>query len=183
MNRHRLATALVSSVLLLATGTACSDDASPSATTPGTAESEGSPTPAADSSEPAESSLEGEWSAVISAKAARATLRRTGFGDVAEKIVTATPWGSYDLRIAGGQLLLFDPNGEVMDDGAITLKGERLILENSEVPGRVVLRVKADGTTLHLWFVSQNRPVMESGLTDEPFVRMFYATVPWTRAS
>ena len=58
-----------------------------------------------------------------------------------------------------------------------------MIVESAEVPGQAVLGFKVDKTTLRLSFVSQNRPEMEPGLTEEPIIRMLYTTVPWTRAS
>ena len=183
MNRHHLAGTIAVSMFLLAAVAGCSDSASSSANPTAEADSTTStPSPVAESSEPAATPLEGEWSASISKEAARATLRRTGFGSAADGIVDATPWGDYRLSIAGDELLLFDPNGEVMDDGTITIEQNHMILVAHEVPGQAVLRFTVNGSTLRFGFVSQNRPAMASGLTDEPFVRMFYTTVPWTHA-
>jgi hypothetical protein len=182
MNRHRFATALAASALLLATGAGCSDDSTPRTAPPATESSDGSPSPVATTSEPTTSPLEGEWSASISRKAAESTLRAAGMGKLIPRVVLE-PWhADLDLRIAGDQWLLFN-DGEVIDDAAMTIKAHQVALENSGLPGEAVLRFKVDATTLRLWFVSQNRPEIEPGLTDEPFILVLYTTAPWTRVS
>ena len=186
MNRHRFATALAASALLLATGAGCADDDPTASTTPSATEAGGrTPSPVATTLEPVTSPLEGEWSASISRKAGESTLRAAGMGKLIPRVfvLTSEPWQpDFDLRIAGDQWYLFN-DGEVIDDGAMTINGHQVALENSEVPGEVVLRFKVDETTLRLWFVSQNRPEIEPGLTDEPFILVLYTTVPWTRVS
>jgi hypothetical protein len=89
----------------------------------------------------------------------------------------------YELRIAGDQLLLFTSAGEVQDDGTITIEGDHMVVEAHEVPGESVLGFAIDETTLQLTFVSQSRPEIEPGLTEEPIIRMLYTSVPWTRVS
>jgi len=183
MNRHRYATTLAVLVLLLATGAGCSDDKTPAATEGPTS----SPT-AADSSspDPTATPLEGKWKATISVAAAKATLRDAGMGELIPRVVTCPdciPSPDFELRIAGDQWLLVN-GGEIIDgDETISLDGDQVTLESAEVPGEAVLRFKADETTLKLSFVSQNRPEMEPGFTEEPIIRMLYTSVPWTRVS
>ena len=67
------------------------------------------------------------------------------------------PSPDWELRIAVDQWLLFN-EGELIDDGAITIDGDQVSIESHEVPGESVLRFKVDETALRLSFVSQNRP-------------------------
>jgi hypothetical protein len=182
MNRHRVAMALVAGVVLLATCAGCSHHqtvtaANASSQSPAAA---GSPT-ASRTTTP----LEGKWRASVSLAAAKTTLRAAGMGRLIPKVVTCSgclPSPDFELRIAGDQWLLFN-SGDVMDEGAITVNGDHVSIEASEVPGKAVLGFKVDGTTLHLSFVSQSRPKMAPGLTEEPIIRMLYTSVPWSRVS
>jgi hypothetical protein len=182
MDRHRFATALAAMVLLTI-GAGCSNDTTPA----DSGASGGSPTPAGTSSPAAATTpLDGKWTASISLAAAKATLRAAGMGRLIPRVVACPgclPSRDFELRIAGEQLILFSSTGDVIDDGAITIKGHHMIVENSEVPGQAVLGFKVDTTTLRLSFISQSRPEYKPGLTEEPIIRMLYTTVPWTRAS
>jgi len=176
MNRRHFATTLAA-LALLAAAAGCSNTKTPAAD----ADSGGSSAPVSSSSSAAATTpLEGKWKASISPAAAKSTLRAAGMSQLIPRVVTCPdclPSPDFELRIAGEQWLLF------IDDGAITIDGDQVSIENSEVPGESVLRFKVDQKTLHLSFVRQNRPTMEPGLTEEPIIRMLYTTVPWTRVS
>jgi hypothetical protein len=70
-----------------------------------------------------------------------------------------------------------------VDEGTITIEGDKMVVEAREVPGESVLGFEIDDDTLRLSFISQNRPEQAPRLTEEPIIRMLYTSVPWTRVS